>query len=213
MILLLAAAFALSLDPDSDAGAALSDDGGGYVEKLDACEAAALSDPGAADILAWTRIRESNRLEDYRGFPGLYPQSPCAARAKEIVETREETARRWATDFAHEPDKGPKPAYIIGDPSFGIMDMDYPATALRNGEEGTVGASYDIATDGEVENCQVTQSSGSPTLDRTSCMLITRNGRYKPARDADGRPIRSHGSRHIVWRIPRGTPPPQPAGH
>jgi protein TonB len=96
-----------------------------------------------------------------------------------------------------------KPARIKGDPSFGITDEDYPASAQRNGEEGTTAIAYDITADGHMAGCHVTGSSGSSTLDTTTCQLAMRRARFSPAEDAAGNPIASHGQRRIVWRIPK----------
>jgi len=96
-----------------------------------------------------------------------------------------------------------KPAQIKGDPSFGITSDDYPSSSQRNGEEGVTSIAYDIGVDGRISNCRVTGSSGSATLDETTCTLSTRRARYKPAQDAAGNPIPSHGTRRIRWQIPK----------
>jgi protein TonB len=96
-----------------------------------------------------------------------------------------------------------KPAQIKGDPSFGITSDDYPSSSQRNGEEGVTAIAYDIGVDGRISNCHVTGSSGSATLDETTCTLSTRRARYKPAQDAAGNPIPSHGTRRIRWQIPK----------
>lgn len=96
-----------------------------------------------------------------------------------------------------------KPAQIRGDPSFGITSDDYPSAAQRNNEEGVTAIAYDIGVDGRISNCRVTSSSGSATLDETTCTLSTRRARYKPAQDAAGNPIASKGTRRIRWQIPK----------
>jgi len=48
-----------------------------------------------------------------------------------------------------------------------------------------------IGTNGRVTNCQVTASSGNSDLDDTTCRLAIRNGRFDPAKDAEGNPIES----------------------
>src|SRR5258708_6239304 len=108
----------------------------------------------------------------------------------------------------HETLPPPKPseakgATIKGDPSFGITNDVYPPSAERNGEEGTTRFAYDITVDGHMANCHVTGSSGSATLDTTTCQLAMRRARFKPAQDAAGNPIASHGGRAIVWKIPK----------
>ncbi|SFN74825.1 energy transducer TonB [Sphingomonas sp. OK281] len=92
---------------------------------------------------------------------------------------------------------GPK-----GDPAQWVSTDDYPPSSLRAEEEGTVGIAWDINAQGRVENCRVTSSSGSSALDRAACAAITRRGRYSPAMDTAGNPIRSSSSRRVTWKIP-----------
>ncbi len=113
-----------------------------------------------------------------------------------------------APPVIHEVLPPPKPseakaARTKGDQSFGITDEDYPAAAQRNGEEGTTAIAYDITADGHMANCHVTGSSGSSTLDTTTCQLAMRRARFYPAQDAAGNPIASHGNRRIRWQIPK----------
>ncbi len=93
---------------------------------------------------------------------------------------------------------GPK-----GNPSSWITDEDYPPAAQRDQREGTSRIAWDINEAGRVENCRVTQSSGSSDLDDTACRLIVRRGRYAPAKDTSGNPIRSTSSRAVRWVLPK----------
>ncbi len=90
-----------------------------------------------------------------------------------------------------------------GDPAQWVTDADYPPRAQREEREGTSGIAWEINAEGRVENCRVTSSSGSPDLDEAACRAITRRGRYTPARDADGNPMRSTQSRRVRWQIPK----------
>ena len=204
MMLILAAIAAAAAPPAPPQSAP-----GGYVATLDPCEAAVFSDPDAADVLAWRTARDTNRMDDYRRFLSLYPASVCAAEAKQQIATREKGAAKWAAEYAAEPATGPRPAELLGDPAGGITNEDYPPLAMRNGEEGTVAVRFEIAPDGQIESCRVTQSSGSAILDRTTCHLFTTRMRFRPARDAAGKPVRSTSARRITWRIPRDAPAPQ----
>lgn len=100
------------------------------------------------------------------------------------------------------PPQVSKAAGARGDPSRWITNDDYPSSALRSEESGTVAISWEINTQGRVENCRVTSSSGSSALDQAACSLITRRGRYSPALDQSGNPIRSRSSRRVTWRLP-----------
>jgi len=79
---------------------------------------------------------------------------------------------------------------------------DYPAEAQRKGEEGTVQAELTVDQNGRVSACRVVRSSGSTSLDTASCSLLTRRGRFTPARDAEGRAVVNKiTSPPIVWRL------------
>jgi len=90
-----------------------------------------------------------------------------------------------------------------GDPAQWITNDDYPPGALRDNKEGVSRIAWQINEQGRVENCEVTGSSGSSELDQAACALITRRGRYSPAKDQNGKPIRSTASRSVRWQIPK----------
>ena len=105
------------------------------------------------------------------------------------------------------PPPPPKPvqsqaASAKGNPASWVTTDDYPPAALREGRQGVVAISWQINEQGRVENCQVTQSSGSPDLDDAACKLVTRRGKYTPAKDTNGNPIRGTDSRRFRWQIP-----------
>ncbi|WP_162527089.1 energy transducer TonB [Sphingomonas solaris] len=89
-----------------------------------------------------------------------------------------------------------------GDRAGWITTDDYPARALRNGEEGSVGISLRIGADGRVSDCAVTASSGSPQLDEATCRLYQRRARFTPAQDEEGRVIATTYLDRIRWTIP-----------
>ncbi len=70
-----------------------------------------------------------------------------------------------------------------------IRDSDYPRAAYEARASGTVFIRFVVAPDGRVHECQVTRSSGSRSLDATTCRLIIERFRYRPARDAYGNRI------------------------
>lgn len=101
------------------------------------------------------------------------------------------------------PPKISQQAGARGDPSQWVTSDDYPPGALREEREGVTKVSWQINEQGRIENCQVVSSSGSPDLDETACRVLTRRGRYSPAKDENGNPIRSTQSRTIRWQIPK----------
>jgi TonB family protein len=93
-----------------------------------------------------------------------------------------------------------------------ISNEDYPAEALRNELEGTVGFRLNVGRDGTVTGCTVSQSSGHDSLDSTTCRLLTARARFTPARDTLGRATTDSVSGRIVWRIEEDSalPPIEP---
>jgi protein TonB len=80
-------------------------------------------------------------------------------------------------------------------------ERDYPGAARRAEEQGTVRVSYTIGLDGRVTNCTVTASSGSRSLDTTTCRILERRFRYSPARDSSGNPVSQTKSQSVSWQL------------
>jgi protein TonB len=78
---------------------------------------------------------------------------------------------------------------------------DYPDSALDREEQGTVRVSLTIGTNGRVSGCSVSSSSGSSTLDRATCRIITSRARFTPAMDSNGNPTTGNFSQSITWRV------------
>lgn len=78
---------------------------------------------------------------------------------------------------------------------------NYPARALREEREGTVGVRVTVTAQGRATNCQVTASSGSPDLDQAACQGMERYAQFNPALDAGGNPTEGSYSTRITYRI------------
>ncbi len=89
-----------------------------------------------------------------------------------------------------------------GDQGGWFPQDSYPPAARRAGAEGRVSVAVDVGTDGRVVACRVTSSSGNGDLDGATCRLATRNGRFEPARGADGAPVASTTAlRNVRWAL------------
>lgn len=82
-----------------------------------------------------------------------------------------------------------------------ISNYDYPASALREGEQGSVVVRIRVDPDGRVGECVPVSSSGSDALDRGTCHVITRRVRFEPALDAQGNPVAAMMVSRITWRF------------
>ncbi|URW75465.1 energy transducer TonB [Sphingomonas donggukensis] len=80
-----------------------------------------------------------------------------------------------------------------------MSDRDFPDALRETTNGGVVGVRYTVLTTGRVGNCRITRSSGVPLLDQTTCRLITQRFRFRPSRDAAGRPVDSEIVENHEW--------------
>jgi TonB family protein len=79
---------------------------------------------------------------------------------------------------------------------------DYPAEAMSRGQEGK--GSYLLLVDekGKVAGCQVLAPTGVPILDAMACVVIEKRAKFVPARDKNGKPVRSTVvTPPITWQL------------
>ena len=84
-----------------------------------------------------------------------------------------------------------------------VSDADYPLSAIRAGEQGIVGFELDVGADGRVTACRVTSSSGSATLDSTTCRIMIERAHFTPAHDRRGRPTTERVHNRMRWVLPQ----------
>lgn len=83
-----------------------------------------------------------------------------------------------------------------------FSEADYPPAALRAGEQGLVRTMLIIKPDGRVRECRILESSGSKSLDRTTCAIIRERGRFQPGRNRQGQPIDAPVISGVRWALP-----------
>jgi TonB family protein len=199
-------AFRLTLDGKPFGGLrAPEDKGGALLMQLDPPSLASLAAARMLDVLG-TDGRSVLRFPLHGAGEAIARLQACSAAAA-------------ARTLPFAPPAPPPPAppagsgsprraqVAVSGPSM-LSDMDYPAAAIRAGEEGTSGFRVDVGADGRVTGCTITESSGSATLDETTCRIVSARMVFHPARDAQGRAVPDTFSSRIAWRIPASEPPP-----
>ena len=83
-----------------------------------------------------------------------------------------------------------------------VSNDDYPPDAISREEQGTTGFHLDVGPDGRVTNCSITSSSGSRSLDATTCRLMKSRARFTPATDNTGARVAGSASSRIRWVLP-----------
>lgn len=97
----------------------------------------------------------------------------------------------------------PKLARPIGKPGLWVTTNDYPANALRLGQEGVTRFQLTIGTDGKVQSCEITVSSGYPALDQAACTNLRKRGKFVTATGPDGAAVPGTYSNVVRWTLPK----------
>ena len=84
---------------------------------------------------------------------------------------------------------------------------DMPASAQRAGVSRIVMARVTVGPDGSIKDCSTEGMSGDPVLDAVTCAIITKRGKFDPARLVDGSPAYGVFRRSVTWVV--GSPPPE----
>lgn len=153
------------------------------------------------------KIYMGDTLVDSLSLTGSAAALVTVNRCVASLRATKAAAERERQRFAHIPDDpfagaptGPTPPR--GNPADWITQDDYPASSIRAGEEGTTTIAFTVNSQGRIEDCRVTASSGSPALDQATCRTLARRGRYTPATDAGGKPTSAAGTHTFTWRLP-----------
>ena len=81
-----------------------------------------------------------------------------------------------------------------------IPNREYRRLVAASGRRnGTVGITLKVNTDGSPSNCRVVRSSGLTSVDSLMCALALQYVRFRPARDAQGRPVAQDITWHPDW--------------
>lgn len=97
------------------------------------------------------------------------------------------------------PVKAVAPQSASGDLQRLFHGDDYPQSAVRAEEQGSVTVSLTVDTSGRVSACNITSSSGSRALDRATCQILQSRAKFTPARDNRGNLTTDVVSQRISW--------------
>jgi len=101
-----------------------------------------------------------------------------------------------------QPSFAPKRATPRNDASRWVLTEDYPSKAIREGAEGVAGFRVVVGSDGRVDACEITSSSGNAQLDEATCKNVTRRARFDPATNGDGQKVVGSYASTVRWQLP-----------
>lgn len=81
-----------------------------------------------------------------------------------------------------------------------IPDREYRRITAASGQRsGRIGITLKVNTDGRPSNCRIARTSGNPMVDSLFCELAIAYVRFRPATDAEGRPVAQDITWHPDW--------------
>ena len=83
-----------------------------------------------------------------------------------------------------------------------VVDKSYPAESALRGEQGNVVFRIRTNRKGQVDGCQVIESSGYRRLDEATCDMILRGATAKPLQDVNGWRVAGTRDAYVEWRLP-----------
>jgi len=115
---------------------------------------------------------------------------------KALEDCESDLLTSWGFDKAAQAAVATRPVGQI----FGLIQPDdYPEQALESGLGGTVGVRMRIEPNGKIGECVALESSGVPILDKTTCAILMKRGRFTPAMGHDGKPVAAPYFTWITW--------------
>lgn len=96
------------------------------------------------------------------------------------------------------PNAAPKPK---GNPGAWVSSSDYPSSALRDRQSGTVSFNLIVDRTGAVTDCYISSSSGFPDLDLQTCSVLKRRASFKPATDSESNPTDGIWASSFHWKL------------
>ncbi len=89
-----------------------------------------------------------------------------------------------------------------GNPGSWVTVNDYRSSWINRGMTGTARFRLEIGTNGRVENCTITASSGYSELDKATCALVSQRAKFDPARDQAGANTTGSYTNSVRWELP-----------
>jgi len=108
-------------------------------------------------------------------------------------------SREWGVDEAVLAALRQRPASTN---LFGLDSNDYPPAALRTATQGRVIVRIDVSAEGRAADCATVATSGNAEIDATTCRVIRRRARFRPAIDGAGRRVAARTISTVTWLVP-----------
>ncbi|WP_260581008.1 energy transducer TonB [Sphingopyxis sp. PET50] len=157
---------------------------------------------GSPEILAGITDDQQVRLLADKKLDVVMRWSDGKAALAALQTCHDDLLKSWGANIAEIRALKVQPQ-PIGSPGRWATNADYPMREMHREIQGTVTFQLKLDATGAVENCLILLSSDSAVLDEQSCKLMRQRAKFKPARDANDKPVTSFYVNRIRWQIPK----------
>ena len=108
--------------------------------------------------------------------------------------------KHWGLDPTEQASLARRPT-PISNPGSWMNSGDYPSAMLRIGGNGMVQFRLDISETGSIAACHIQSRTNPDAFADLSCKLISKRGRFTPALDRNGKPVKSYFVSSVRWTM------------
>lgn len=123
--------------------------------------------------------------------PIVLQTGPLAKPMAALRACTDELITHWGIDAESHRSLSRK-ALPKGNPGEWVYSHDYPIALKARGVQGLIQFRLMIGEGGEVTDCHIQQATRPADFDKAVCAILTKRGRFEPALDAAGKPIKSY---------------------
>lgn len=141
----------------------------------------------------WLELKETLK------FDVVLQTSAMDRAAKALDDCTWDLVKSWGLDVEQQRTLSRKADPIRSSAWFSTGD--YPASALRSSAQADVRYRAIVDEEGRPESCHIQKATEPDAFEKVVCKSVMRRGRFRPALDAQGRPVRSYYSGAVSYRV------------
>lgn len=132
--------------------------------------------------------------------PFVLKTGPMGAPIGALQECASDLVRHWGLDPAQQA-RLSRPVLPVEDPQRWSSTEAFPASERQRWGTGLNTVRLAIDATGKATSCHVQRASAGEAFNTAACNLLMSKGRFRPAIDADGRPVASYWVKNFRFQL------------
>jgi TonB family protein len=157
----------------------------------------------APDVTPDQEAKITGVTVDLDGWHPLHLEFGSLAKPMTLLRHCTETlVKSWGFDPEQQA-SGQRRAKPVTAPQKWLNPNDYPSRALSGGHNGVVQFRLDVDEQGKITGCYVLARTSPDDFADVTCRMVSKRGRFEPALDKDGKPMRTYYVQKVSWKAGR----------